>query len=160
MKKKRSLRKENSQMIVLMGIVLAISVFAVSSLAVDISNLDIVLLTEQSTSLLTEFTSIKETFAFSLNYNLVDDIQYQLDGLIFQGDINNLSKAFDKTKDEYYSLELQHDILFDAKLNGYRVAHPGSTDGLYHIDVTLYLENRNTCYTEDVTYAIKCMPPS
>lgn len=151
-------QNKNSQIIILMGVVLVISVFAISTLAADIANLDIVISSERATSLLSEFICIKDTFNLSINYNLADNITIQNNKMVFYGNISNITKAFNQTLEEYYLLELQHDILFDAEINDYWVAHPGGTDGIYHINVTLSLENRNTRYTEDVLYSIMCKP--
>ena len=158
MKIKKSFMKNNdSQLIVLMGIILAISVFTVSYLASDIANLDVVISSERSESLLKEFSSIKESFVYSLNYNLVYNIKFDIDGLKFYGDIHDLSEAFEKTKEEYYDIELMHDIIFDAKLNEYTALLPGGTDGIYQVEVTLMLKSKDTTYTEDVSYIIICI---
>jgi len=157
----RSLHQnKNSQMIVLMGLLLAISVLAMSSLATEISNLNIVVSSERSTSPLTEFICIRETFGKALNHNLVDDIEY--DGklkLMFYGDFYNITDAFNQTRDEFYTLELQHDNLFDAIPNKYWYSHK-SDDGnyVYRIDVTISLDNGNTYITEDILYSIICTP--
>ena len=153
-------QNKNSQMIVLMGIVLAISVFMISSLTAEITNLDTVISTERSTSLQSEFTCIKETFALSLNYNLAEKITMQGNELRFYGNIDNITKAFEQTRDEYIVLELQHDILFEAELNdpSYWYEHPGGTDYVYHVNVTLSLEDRDTRIAENVLYSIVCRP--
>lgn len=153
-------QNKSSQMILLMGVVLVISVFAISSIAADLANLDIVVSSEKAISLLPEFICIKDTFCLSLNYNLAEDITIQGDKMVFYGNISNLTSKFEQTVNEYYLLELQHDILFNAELNDYWVAHVGSTDGVYHLNVTLSLENRNTRYTENVLYSIMCKPQS
>ena len=70
-------QNKNSQMIILMGIILVISVFTISSLAADIANLDIVISGERAISLLPEFICIKDAFCLSLNYNLADNITIQ-----------------------------------------------------------------------------------
>lgn len=154
----RMYHNKNSQMIVIMGIILAVSVFAISSLSADIANLDLVISTERSTSLLSEFTCVKESFAYSLNYNLAENITIENDELWFYGNISNITKAFEQTKDEYIVLELQHDILLEAELNKYWYAKPGATDYIYHVNVTLSLENQDTRITEDIIYSIVCKP--
>ena len=156
----RSLHQnKNSQMIVLMGLLLAISVLVISSLAAEISNLNIVISSERSSSIVTEFICIRETFGKALNHNLIDNID--CDGelkLMFYGDVNNITDAFNQTRDEFYTLELQHDNLFDAVINKQPWYSHKSDDGnyAYHIDVTISLANGNACITEDILYSIVC----
>ena len=149
---------ENSQIMVLMGIVLVTSVFVLSSLAANLANLDIMIASERATSLLPEFTHIKETFALAMNYNLADNITIENNEMIFYGNISGMTAAFNQTRDEYHVLALQHDILFNAYLHNYWVAHPGGMDCIYYVNVTLHLENRDTRYTENVLYSIICRP--
>ena len=148
--------EKKSQMIVLMGITLSIAVFVISSLAADIANLDIVVPSERFISLSPEFTNVKESFGKALNYNLVDNITLKSNQMIFMGKITDIYKAFNQTKDEFCDLELQHDILFDAKLNGYWYAHPSSSDNIYQVNVSLSLDDRNTRIAENVLYSIVC----
>ena len=160
MKKNKGLIKNNdSQIIILMGIILAVSVFTISSFGSNLSNLDIVLISDRSESLLNEFTSVKESFVYSLNYDLADNIVYDDDGLIFYGNINNLPAVFETTKQKYYNLELKHDIIFDAKLNDYYILHPLGTDDLYQVEITLMIISKETTICEDVRYTIICKTP-
>lgn len=150
--------EKKSQMIVLMGVVLSISVFVISSLSADIANLDTVVPSERFISLIPEFTNAKEAFGKALNYNLVNNIVSQNNQMILMGNITDISKAFSQTKEEFRDLEMQHDILFDAKLNGYWCAHPLSSDYVYHVNISLSIEDRNTHLAEDVLYSIVCKP--
>ena len=155
----RKIQKNNdSQLIALMGVMLVISVFAISSIAADLANLDIQLTGEKSTSLLNEYILIKDSFGKCLNYNLSDEIDEVNFKEKFYGKLINIPSAFQNTTEEFYEMELQHDILFDAELNDYYVAHPGSSDGIYILDVTLTLENKNTRFVENVKYSIICLP--
>jgi hypothetical protein len=149
---------KNSQMILLMGVVLAISVFSISALTTEIANIDIVVTTERSRSLQDEFTTIKETFPFSLNYNLAENITMENNEIIFYGNISNITAAFNQTKNEYYILELQHDNIFNAELVTYWYAHPGGINYIYYVSVILTLENENSIITENVDYSIECRP--
>ena len=145
-------------MILLMGVVLAISVFSISALTTEIANIDIVITTERSRSVQDEFNCIKETFPFSLNYNLAENITLEGDEMRFYGNISNITAAFNQTKDEYYILELQHDIIFDAEMISYWYAHPGGTEYIYYISAIISLENEDTFITENVKYSIECRP--
>lgn len=149
---------KNSQMIVLMGLLLALSVLVISSLAAEITNLNIVVTSERSSSLITEFICVRETFGEALNHNLVDNIDYDGVKLMFYGNINNIADAFSQTRDEFYTLELRHDNLFDAVINKQPWYSHKSDDGnyVYNIDVTISLANGNACITEDILYSIVC----
>lgn len=148
--------ERKSQMIVLMGVVLSISVFVITSLAADIANLDIIVPSERFISLIPEFTTVKGSFGKALNYNLVTAITLEDNQMIFMGNITDIHKAFNQTKNEFRYIELQHDILFDATLNGYWYARPLSSDNIYHVNISLSLDDRTTRMTEDVVYSIVC----
>jgi hypothetical protein len=170
---------DKSQMIALMGVVLAISVFLISSLAAEISNINLVASTDSSSFLPSEFTDIKETFGTSLNYNLIqitisgdDPSIYHIteDESILAGEINNILDAFDQTRNEYFNISLQQGNFFDARLNGYwysdkdviamkPLGDPGLSDierVFYTVDVTLFLDDGNSKINEDIQYLIVC----
>jgi len=156
-------RKDSGQMIILMGVVLALSIFVISSLAGDIINLDIVISNERATSTVSEFNYIKETFGISLNYNLITDISNS-DGtggtLIFWGNIGNITKAFNQTREQFFALELRYGNIFDAELNKCWYSHLANESHVYHADVSLTLDDGKTYLAEDITYSIVCQPES
>ncbi len=151
------LRRKNGQMIMLMGITLAILVFVLSSLAAEISNLDTVITSERSKSILPEFDSIKETFGTALNYNLVDIIESNGE-LILSGNISTLEEAFNQTRDEYYLLELQYDVFFDAELQYpfFVQKHPFAADYLFDVYVKISVDDGTSSINEEVVYSITC----
>ena len=157
---KKFKNNNNSQVIALMGIILVVSVFAISSIAADLANIDIELSSKKSISLLNEYIIIKDAFGKSLNYNLTDKSKEDTlnDRYLFYGNISNINDKFKDTVDIFYQMEIKHDIFFNAVLNDWYVAHPGSTDGIYYLNVTLTLENRETRFVEDLTYSIICLP--
>lgn len=176
MRKKIKIKNEG-QMIALMGIVLAISVFMISSLAAEIANVDFIVITRDAGSLAGEFSDIKETFGVALNYNLVDifiykytggpsggDIQARINESFFDGDINKIETAFNQTKDEYFNLYFRRGIFFDAVLNEpWYYSHEeeityGNNTVFYSVDITLYLDDGDSRMAEDVTYLIACTP--
>lgn len=163
--------KNNAQMIALMGIILAISVFVISSLAAEIANIDFIVSTGESTSLSTEFNNIKDTFGVTLNYNLIDGDGFIIgtaadpveDESYLYGDIDNINIAFQQTRDEYFNLSFQHGIFFDASLGIYWIADDevsiqGKNTFFYNVEITLSLDDGNSYITEDVTYLIACTP--
>jgi len=146
---------DSAQMIVLMGVVLAISVFMLSSIAAEIANLDVIVTTSEAITLPSEFSNLKEAFVRVLNYNLADVGIDGEDETILIGDINNLAKAFNQTRDEFHQIELRYGRIFDARLNRYWYAYKG--DGIYFVDVTLMLDNGDAKVTESMVYSIVCL---
>ncbi len=171
MKKMKNYKKNHGQMIALMGIVLAIAVFVISSLAAEISNINFVVSTESYSSLPEEFNNIKQTFGASLNYNLIDvtirqDGSVLSDETLLEGHITDLADAFNQTRDEYFNISLKHGYLFDANLSRYWFSHKeivkpeGAGTNIertfYSVDITLHLDDGSTQITEDVEYIIVC----
>ena len=154
--------KNHAQMITLMGVILAISVFMISSLAAEIANIDFVISADYSTLIFTEFNNIKDTFGLSLNYNLID-IKFDSDNQTYLfGDIDDIYLAFNQTRDEYFNVTFKHDILFDADLNRYWYSHneliKENTTTFYKVEVALYLDDGTSNIVEDVVYSIACTP--
>jgi len=160
MKHKRPIRKNSGQMIILMGIILALAIFVMSGLSADIINLDIVISNERATSLVSEFDYIKETFGLSLNYNLINNITNETgeDKLVFHGDPNTMKTVFNQTRDEFYALELRYGNIFDAKLNHYWYSHQTDEKYVYYVNINLMLDDGDTYIDEDVLYSIVCQP--
>jgi len=157
MKLKKLGKKNSGQMIMLMGIILALTIFVISSLAADIINLDLVISNERAGSIIAEFNNVKETFGTSLNYNLINNISQESNRLEFQGDSSNITKAFNKTRDQFFELELHYGNIFDAELNRPPwYSHLADEDNVYYIDVFLTLDDGTTQISEDVLYSIVC----
>ena len=148
----------NGQMIMLMGVTLAVSVFVISSIATEISDLDVVVSSSRSTSLVPEFLYLKEAFGTALNYDLVSiSINPSTSESSFYGDIKSINASFDRTKNSFYVIEMKHDIFFEAVLNNYWWDSNLTDEGhIYNIDVTLSLDDGETCITQDVIYYIIC----
>jgi hypothetical protein len=151
-------KNNNSQMIVLTGVLIVISVVLVSSVAPDVANITISITSEKASTRLQEFISIKETFPYSLTYNLAENITLENNRSIYYGNISNITIVFNQTREEYRQLELKHDVIFDAKLHDYWVAHPGSTDCVYYLNATISLRDRNEYHMENVIFSIVCKP--
>ena len=174
-KKRNALNKKNvernnsAQMIVIMGIVLDISVFMLASIAAEIENLDVIVSTSEAITLPSEFSNLKEAFGQVLNYNLANVViitdlntgametpsEEDLNETFLTGDITNLTRAFNQTRDEFSQIELNYGRIFDARLNRYWYAYKGN--GVYSVDVTLMLDNGDAIVTEDIVYSIVCL---
>jgi len=147
-------------MIILMGVILSLAIFVISALAADIINLDIAISNERATSTVSEFNYIKETFGIALNYNLITNISNNDGTLIFQGNISNITKAFNQTREQFFALELRYGNIFDAELNKCWYSHLANESHVYHADVSLTLDDGKTYLAEDITYSIVCQPGS
>jgi len=143
---------ENAQILIILGIVLAISVFLISSLASEIANVDFIVATETQSSLTREFSAIKESFGTTLNYNLAEPY---LDNKFnpLKGNITDIENKFEQTREEYFNVSLTHGFLFDAYLNRYTYSF--EENNLYYAYVTLLLDDGNARITENVTYSIR-----
>jgi hypothetical protein len=166
-KKNRNLCSEkNGQMIILMGVILALAIFVISSLAADIINLNILISNERASSIVSEFNYVKEAFGTSLNYNLIDRIELPLTtfpgslegNITFKGDINNITKVFNQTRDRFYLMELNYSNIFDAELNKFWYSSESGENYIYYADVSLSLDNGKTHINDKVLYSILCKP--
>ena len=158
---KKNRRNNHAQLITIMGIILAISIFIISSLAAEIANIDFVVSYGESISLSDEFNNVKDTFVKALNYNLVDiTISTNNYESYLYGDINKIGTVFNQTKDEYYLLYLQHGILFDAYLIDYWYSHEeviqGENTVFYWVKFTLTLDDGNSFISGDIERLIIC----
>jgi len=162
-KKNRNIcNQKNGQMIIIMGVVLALAIFVISSLSADIINLNVVISNERATSIVSEFNYIKEAFGTSLNYILINNVTKQTEDeesfLIFKGDIHSITKAFNQTRDMFYIINLNYSKIFDATLNKCWYSHKTDENHIYYVSVTLSLYDGKTHMAEDVVYSIICEP--
>ena len=151
-------QKNSGQMIILMGVMLSLSIFVLSSLAADIINLDAVISNEHATSIVSEFAYIKETFGKSMNYNLINNVAEEGSKLTFEGNPNSIVENFNNTRDEFYFIELHYGNNFDAKLNKYWYSHIFNENYVYYADVTLSLDDGQAQVTDNILYSIVCKP--
>ena len=150
-------QNQPAQMIVLMGVVLAISVFIIASIPSQIVNMEGEISREQATSLFSEFIQVKEVFGQSLNYNLAD-IDVDSNPITFYGSIDELEEAFQKTKDSLYLIEINHALIFDAdhQTNWYWFSHESEDGKVYTAQVLLTLDDGETQISEYAEYSIIC----
>lgn len=155
-------QKNSGQMIILMGVMLSLSIFVLSNLAADIINLDTVISNERATSIVSEFAYIKETFGISMNYYLINNVSVEGTGdnskLVLNGNPDEITKTFNKIRDEFYFIELQYGNNFDAKLNKYWYSHIINENYVYFADVTLTIDDGQAQITDNVLYSIVCEP--
>jgi hypothetical protein len=148
-----------SQVIVLMGFLLVIAVLIIASYGVELAELDVLVTSERSSSLLTEFQHIQPSFGVALNYYLVDlSISRFTSNSYYVGNISTLPEAFNQTRGKFHRLELTHNIYFDATLNAYWYSYTSYNGDIYSVDVTLKLDDGATRITQNVTYSVVCLP--
>jgi len=161
-------KDSNAQMITLLGIIIAISVIVMSSLASEIANIDFVVTSREATSLTSEFAIIKDSFGISLNYNLADIIignssnGKNEDETYLFGDMDLLNEAFNQTKDEFFNISLRYGLIFDAYLVDYWFSYEDTIQDVksvfYEVEIKLSIDNGDSYIAEDVIYTILCIP--
>jgi hypothetical protein len=153
----KNAEKNSAQMIAILGIILAISVIVLSSISSEIANIDFVVSTQSSSTLVNEFEMIKSTFGASLNYNLADVVDYNSDGnTSLVASISDIQNSFNQTKFEYYNIELRRGNLFDANLKNYIFTFDGIDK--YNVEVTLLLDDGYNSISEDVVFTLVFTP--
>ena len=157
-------RMRDGQMILLTGIVLALSIIALSVISSQMANLRILVPQQRMTSILDEYRNLRESFGKALNYNLVDAYNNSVSSSLdwpdawycyYVGDIENIEEAFNETFEEFYTLELSKGNFFDAKLLDYWPNENGIT---YTIVLSLSLSDGEESISEIVSYSIVCNP--
>jgi len=147
---------ESAQMITLMGVLLAISVFVIAAIPSELSDLDTVVPSERFRSILPEFAQIKESFGVALNYNLVDVTLNEDGDASFSGDIKNIESAVDQTEESFQTMMMNHDIFFDATFQKYWYSHTSNNGNIYLVQVYLLLDDGSMSLNEEMTYSIIC----
>ena len=151
---------ESAQMITLMGVLLAISVFVISAVPTELSDLDTIVPSERFHSILPEFAQIKDVFGDALNYNLVGVTLNEYGDASFSGDIKNIESVVDQTKKSFQTVVMNHDMFFDATFQDYWYSHTSDDGNVYLVQVSLSLDDGEMLLSEDVTYSIICSYPT
>jgi hypothetical protein len=149
------------QVIVLMGVFIAISVIAVASLSAEVANVNVHMTNIRSMTLSTEFSNIKESFGVALNYQIATiSISKFTSYSYYYCSIDDalVKNAFDTTKSLFTGFELKHNIIFDATYTDYWFAYSALEGDVYYIDVTLYISDGITEIQQQTTYSIVCQP--
>jgi hypothetical protein len=152
-------------MIVLLGVTLALSIFLISSIASELSNLSPTVPEERTSSLLPEFINIRNSFGLAFNYNLVNISFNTPDtpNMIFYGkygkytseiSLNSFSKPFLMTVDLFDKIEMQYYRDFSAVLQRFYYSHLTDEGHVYLVTITLSLMDNNNMIKQTVTYPI------
>ncbi len=127
-------RGEKGEMILILAITIAISVMVLSVVAVNLSNIQIKLPSERSTSLVPEYKDVRESFGDMLEYSIGNST-----------DQNYINRVFDSTKNTFSNIEIKYGNYFNAELK--------DIDG-ENLVVDLLLGNTDTVISEEVKYKI------
>jgi hypothetical protein len=151
-----------SQMIVLMGIILAVSVFVVSSIPSEISDLGATVVQERSHALLSEFMHLKIVFGSALQWNVASEIEVDAGS----GDIEVKANIYDVvskinnnvkvTGEKIQALLLPHDQWFRAECRGIQYSHTTSQGHVYTVLVHLSLKDITSALEQNIPYSIVC----
>ena len=117
--------------------------------------------------LLSSEDGIIESFGKNLNFKLADISRVlpafapsDKDDIRFNGSIGDITSSFEEIRKDYFQLSSTRGYLFDATLNlawyVYEVVVPEYliTNDVYFVDVTLMLDDGNSCLTDDMIYSI------
>ena len=155
---KKFQKNDKSQVIVLAGVIMFISIIFISSLAPEIANIEVGISSEKSSSSLNDFFSIKKTIPYAVTFDLAENITVENNRFVYYGNISNLSFEFEKINNEIRKMQFKRNLEFNSNLNSFSVANPGSRKYNYNLNVTLTLRDKNEKYAEDVLYSIICKP--
>jgi len=156
-----------AQMIVILGITLAISVFLISTIPSELSSIGPKVIKERSTSLLPEFNHLKEVFGQALQIRLTDhrfNITSKIDpDILLYGKLGKYTMQTTIVATEIYELKLvllniskQQDKLFDAEMAYFYYSHSVSEGNVYYVYVTLTLRDGYSRIEQRVKYTIIC----
>jgi len=148
-------RKEQAQMIVLMGVILTVAVVLIAAISAELANQSIGTLKSHAKGLLPKYQNIRARFSEVLN-----------DNLNRYGDIN---VSFNKTYQDFYTGQIQQGNYFTATLNQYKIGNGASglirnsmmpdEENVFFVNITLSLDDGITCITErNIIYPIFYRP--
>jgi len=158
-KHSKKLSNDNrSQVIVLAGVVMFISIIFISSYAPDIANISVSVSSEKAASTIQDFMEIKKVIPYALTFNLAENISIENNNFVYYGNISNLTQKIDSLKDTIRTFKLKQNIEFDMILNDYWIAHPGNVENVYYVNFIMTLKDPNEYQTEDVIISIVCNP--
>ena len=162
---------QQSQMIVLLGVTLALSVFLISTIPSEIADLDLTIERNRSNSLLPEFLHLKDVVGKALQYSLVT-IEFNQTN-IFDPNMNFTGKEGHYTMQyntvNYYYAAKVRIILQDIKLQEDKIfsistppgsallfSHKTQEGTVYTLPLTLSLKDKYTTIYQTVNYDIIC----
>ncbi len=152
------LNDKNSQVIVIAGVVMFISIIFISSLAPEVANISIDIASEKSSSIAQEFLSLKKIIPYLITFNLAENITLENNNFKYYGNMSNLTSELNLLKNDIRTIEFKQNADFDIKLNDYFIANPGNIENVYHLNLTISLRNMDEKYNENVFVSIVCNP--
>ncbi len=130
-----NVRSEKGQMFIMAAIFIAVSVIVLSVISVNLSNKDVYLPMEKSTSLVDEYRNVRSSFGDMLVSNIGNTSNSDL-----------LYSVFERIVDVFSSLEISYGNYFDADI----VSVEENS-----LTVDLILSNGGTSISEEIVYQIK-----
>jgi hypothetical protein len=160
-------------MITLMGITLALTVFIISAIPSELSDLSNVVPKARSTSLNSEFIHLKEIFGLAVNQYLINyTFQEELEGgpatnpdMTYRGNKGkytisyNIQSAIDTITNQMYSIESQYNKVFHTKYSpNFRLFYSHSTPegNVYLFTTTIILVDEQNYLEEPTTFSLIC----
>jgi len=161
-----SLRKRtHGQMITLMGVTLALTVFIISSIPSQLSSTSSLVPNTRSSSLASEFLQIKSMFGDCMNYDLARMYGKWIKNpgdpdIVFYGKTGLYTIRFDvvntitKLDNQLSLIELHYSKVFTASFYSLSFSHITDQGHVYIVEVTLTLSDEFSTITERVSYSL------
>ena len=159
-KRNHSARDESGQIIVLMGIFLAISVFVISAIPSELSDLPTMVASQRAASPLNEYNHLKEIFGLALQYNMSTDIEIGDNGVVFIGNLTRTNfggNAMTNIENQIEFLLLKHNIYCDfEKQEGPTFQFISDKGHVVHYIFKINYNDGSTTMGQKNTYTIVC----
>ncbi|MFH1101067.1 MAG: hypothetical protein V1726_03415 [Methanobacteriota archaeon] len=157
--------ESKSQMIVLMGVTLALCVFIISAIPSDITDYTIAVPKGRSDSLLLEFIHIRELYGTALNCHLAK-MEFRTDSpdILLNGKNGKYtwyfqtSSAFQDIRNDIYQMELPYGRYFTASMKNEDMralySHISPEGTVYYVDAKLSLRDEYGSISQTVRYTL------
>jgi hypothetical protein len=136
--------RNDGQIIVLIGVVLAATVVIAAAASSYIYNIGVEVPTTRSTNLLPEFLNVKDKFGVALNYT------------VNRVGIDNISDAFNETLNRFSLIEMKHGIFFDAShgKDWYWLYSGYGSNALFQAEVNITVSGGGVEITKQVIFPL------
>ena len=132
-------RNEGGQLMIIMGITLAVVIILTASIITGLQNMNVDIPRERTQNILPEYLDIRQKFGIALYNNI---------GPIYTNEQMILSK-FNQTRDNFITLEYRYGVFFNAEYKGLTYNVYGEPTG---IKAQLIMEYESKKICEEINY--------
>ena len=131
----------SAQMVIIAGIIISVTIISMALAVSSLSDVGVKLPMERSTSILTEYRSIRSAFIEAMDYGC-SQMGYETNTIVY---------VFNETKRSISDLELRYGRYFDAELNTDGIEYYNSTSQpTVYIPVHLTLTSEKSSIDENI----------